>query len=139
VSNYNLQFQTPFDSFNPQTILSQTNNRQTLQAALTSLLQTDSTFTGSVVEINTSGIQSHRKRRQTSNLSTLTFNLNVICNKSCSSQLCLNQSQSRLAQVLSDPTKTPSFRYQQSNSSQIYWLYCQLPKTIQTGKRFNIY
>jgi hypothetical protein len=131
-----LQFASPFNNFDPQTILSQTNNRQTLLAALTSLLQTDSTTIGSVAQINTLTTSSNRKRRQTSNSTSITFGLNVISNKSCSSQTCVNQYQYFAIQVLSDQTKTLVVRYQASNSSQIYWLYCQLPRIIQSSKVF---
>ncbi|CAF1072721.1 unnamed protein product [Adineta steineri] len=139
VTNYNLQFQSPFNNFNSQTILSDSTNLQTLQAALTSLVQTDPAMAGSVVEINTSSVQSRRKRRQTSNLLTITFNLNVISGKGCSSIACLNQFQSHATSCLTDINQTISgVRYQQSGSSNIYWLNYKLPQTMQSNATFVI-
>ncbi len=131
ISNYNLQLQSSFDNFDSQAVLSNTNNLQSLEAALTSMLQKDSITTGSVVQIITPTI----KRRQTLNSFTITCNLNVTSSKPCSSTTCLNQFQSHVNTSLSGSNETtPSVYYQQTNSSQTYWLYYYLPQTIQSSK-----
>jgi len=136
ITNYNLQIQSPFDNFNPQTVLSDSNNRQALAAALTSMLQKDSITTGSVVEINTSVLTSdHRKRRQTSNTYDITCNVNITSNKPSSSTVTLNQYHSHAEDLLSNSNKTTSFvHYQESNSTPVYWLTYRLPQTIQSSK-----
>ena len=132
--SYNLRFQSPFDNFDPQTILSVTENRQRLQAALTSMIQKDSTLSGSIIEITTPSTQSSRKRRQTLNLRSITFGVNIIGGRACPTPTCANQFQSHATSCLSNLNQaTPVVRYQQSNSSQIYWLDYDLPPTIQSS------
>ncbi|CAF2653442.1 unnamed protein product [Rotaria sp. Silwood2] len=139
INDYTLQIQAPFDNFNPQTVLSQTNNRQRLQAALTSMIQQDSLLNGSVIEINTSSRKSNRQRRQTSDLLNITFDLNITSNKVCSSTSCLNDFQSHAINLLSNSNKTTSrVRYELLNSTQIYWLYYRLPQKIQSSKIFYL-
>ncbi|UJR22642.1 hypothetical protein I4U23_025682 [Adineta vaga] len=140
MSNYNLRFQSPGDNFNSQTIISDLSNRRNLQAALTSLIQTDSTMTGSIVEINTSSsVQSRRKRRQSSKLLSISFELNVISSKSCTSVTCLNQFQSRAQTFLTDINRSLSgIRYQNPNSTETYWLNYKLPQTTQTNSTFIV-
>ncbi|CAF1063282.1 unnamed protein product [Rotaria sordida] len=138
INAYNLQIQSLFDNFNPQTILSQNNNRQRLQAALTSMIQQDSILSGSIIEINTSSEKSNCQRQQTSNLFNITFDLNIISNKSCLSISCLNEFQSHVINLLSNSNKkTSRIRYEQLNSTQIYWLYYyRLSQTIQSNASF---
>ncbi|CAF3625776.1 unnamed protein product [Rotaria sp. Silwood1] len=131
IYGYNLRIQIPFTNFNPQTILSQTNNRQRLQAALTSMIQQDSLVNGSIIEINTSSTKS---KRQSSDLFNITFDLNIISNKPCSTTSCLNEFQSHAVNLLTNSNKT-IFRvsYELLNSTQIYWYYYQLPQQIQSN------
>jgi hypothetical protein len=133
IINYNLQIQSPFNNFNPQTVLSDSNNLQSLEAALTSMLQKDSITTGSVVEINTPVLKSdYRKRRQTYDI---TCNVNITSNKPTTSTVNLNQYHSHVDYLLSNSNKTTSFvHYQESNSTPVYWLTYDLPQTIQSSK-----
>ncbi|CAF1046444.1 unnamed protein product [Rotaria magnacalcarata] len=132
VSSYSLEIQSPFDSFNSQTILLETNNRQALQAALTSMIQKDSLVTGSVIDINNTSMNSNRQIRQTSNFIKIIFDLNIISSKPCSIVSCLNAFQSRVIELLSGSNMTTSRVYcERTNSTEVYWLYFQLPQTIQ--------
>lgn len=137
MSDYNLQFQSPVDNFSSQTVLSDLNNRRTLQAALTSLIQADSTIAGSIVEINTPVTTSSRRkrRRQSSSLSSISFELNVISSKTCTSTMCLNQFQTRAINSLTSIHQVLSgIRYQQPNTTTIYWLDYKLPRAVKASK-----
>ena len=126
--------QSPFDGFDPQTILSETNNRQALEAAFTSLIQEDPTMNGSVIEIKPSTAKSNRQRRQKSNLLDIILDLNIIGAKPCSSKSCLVEFRSHAIDLLSmSNTRVPTTRYQLSNSAKIYWICYRLPETIQSG------
>ncbi len=121
--------QSSVDTFYPQAVLSDTNNRMALQAALTSMLQQDSTTMGSVVDINSA------TSRSLSTSYNLIFDLTVTGNKSCSAVTCLHQYHFRVINSLSNSNKTTSFvRYQQSNPTQIDWLTYRLPNTISSSK-----
>ncbi len=99
------------------------------------MIQKDSTLAGSIVQITTPSTQSKRKRRQISNILTITFDLYITCAKSCPSATCENQCQSHAISCLSNSNQaTPTAGYQQTNSSQIYWLEYRLPQTIQSSK-----
>jgi hypothetical protein len=138
INSYTLQFSSPSDTFDPQTILSESANRLTLQAALTSMIQKDSILAGSVVEIYPSSIISNRKRRQTSsNQFSITLGLNITGNKLSASVAMLNQFQFHTMNLLAQKNgTTTSVRYQLSNSTQIYWLNYQLPEKIHSSKIF---
>ena len=130
ITSYNLRLQSSIDAYSPQIVLSDTNNRMALQAALTSMLQQDSTTMGSVVDIDSAATS-----RSLSNSNNLIFDLTVTGNKSCSAVTCLHQFQSRVINSLCNSNKTTSFiRYQQSNSSQTYWLKYRLPNTTSSSK-----
>lgn len=130
ITNYNLQLESSLDTFDPQTVLSDANNRLALQAALTSMLQQDSITVGSVVEI-----YSTTSRSQMSD----SFNLNVTWNKTCSMATCSHQYHSHIINLLSNSNKTTTFvRYQSSNSTQIDWVIYQLPETIDSSKISSI-
>ncbi|CAF3072481.1 unnamed protein product [Rotaria socialis] len=132
VNSFSLQIRSPFDGFNSQTILLETNNRQALQAALTSMIQKDSLVNGSVVHINNTSMKSNRQIRQTSNFIKIIFDLNIISSNPCSIASCLNDFQSRVIQLLSGSNMTTSRVYcERTNSTEVYWLYFQLPQTIQ--------
>lgn len=128
-SNYQLFFLSPSDTFNPQTVLSNTNNRLRLQASLTSLLQKDSITSGSIVEIASSTV----KRRDISTQLNLTCRLTITNNKTCSTTTCLNKYRSHINRILTDPDQTPLMRYELSNST-FYWLSFRLPHTTSIGK-----
>jgi len=99
------------------------------------MIQKDSTLAGSIVQITTSSTQSKRKRRQISNILTITFDLYITCAKSCPSATCESQCQSHAISCLTNSNQaTPTAGYQQTNSSQIYWLEYTLPQTIQSSK-----
>jgi len=99
------------------------------------MIQKDSTLAGSTVQITTPSTQSKRKRRQIWNILTITFDLYITCAKSCPSATCENQCQSHAISCLSNSNQaTPTAGYQQTNSSQIYWLEYRLPQTIQSSK-----
>lgn len=102
------------------------------------MLQKDSATVGSVVEIDTSTLKSLDKRRQTSNIFSIICNLSVTSNRSCSSTICSSQFYSRVSNTLSTLNRrtTSAVHYQQSTSATTYWLYFQLPQTIQSGKNF---
>ncbi len=132
MTNYNLELQSPYEGFDPQAVLSDPHNRLTLQAALTSMLQKNSGTSGSVIELHSIA---NRRRRQTSNSSDITFNLNITNNKPCSTA-CLNQYHSLIINLLSNNNHTTSsVRYQPSNLTTVYWLYYRLPKKIQSSSR----
>jgi len=123
VPNYRLVFVAPYDTFDSQTVISDTNNRIRLQASLTSLLQQDSFTSGSIIEISSA------RSTQTN----LTCSLTITNNKTCSTGLCLNQYGSRVTSLLTDSKKsTFQIRYQDANST-IYWLTYILPSTIVSG------
>ncbi len=101
------------------------------------MLQKDSITAGSVIEISASIIGSNRKRRQTSDSSYIIFNLNITSATPCSSVTCLNQFHSHAIALLCNPNETTSpVNYQESNSTEIYSLYFQLPQTILSSERF---
>ena len=130
ITNYNLRLESSVDTFDPQTVLSDANNRLALQAALTSMLQQDSMTVGSVVEID-----STTSRSQMSGSFNLTFNLNVTWNKTCSIVTCSHQYHSHVINLLSNSNKTTTFvHYQSSNSTQIDWVIYLLPETIDSSK-----
>ncbi len=94
------------------------------------MLQQDSITIGSIIEIDSSA------RRRRSDSSDLIFNLNITGNKSCSTTACSHQYYSHVINLLSsNSNETTSFvRYEQSNSTQIYWLVYRLPETINSSK-----
>jgi hypothetical protein len=116
-------------------ILSRTENRQILEAALTSMLQKDTNIVGSIVEIRS---YSHRIRRENQDLSSSTnisFDLDIISSKPCTSSICAAQFQSNTYSLLIDINQTNFARlgYQQENTTINHWLTYHLPETIQSS------
>ncbi|CAF1450841.1 unnamed protein product [Rotaria magnacalcarata] len=139
VNGYTLKFRSPWTNFDTDTILSESSNREALQAALTSMIQNDSALAGSIVEISSSSALLKRKRRLASNIISLSVNMYVISCKSCPSIQCLNQFQINTNNQLTDKSRTPTVRYElnttndtssSSSTTQVYWLTYQLPNAV---------
>lgn len=135
IPTYTLQFRSPSGEFQADTILSQSDNRQTLQAALTSMLQQDTGTAGSIVDISTaSSPSSTTKKRKRRQFVDLAFELSVTGNKPCTTVGCLHQFQSRANSVLTNLNRNISVvRYQVDNSSTNYWLTFRLPTSITSS------
>ncbi|CAF0976193.1 unnamed protein product [Rotaria sordida] len=147
INGYTLRFRSPSNSFNIETILSQSNNREALRAALTAMIQSDSILSGSIIDITKSSLSSKRKRRYSSDLLDITFDLYITSGKTCTSVSCLNQFQTRSINQLCNKNRTTAIvRYEQPNtddsihqsssSSNIYWLNFQLPNMMKSNVSF---
>ena len=137
IAGYTLQFQAPSPNFQSDTILSDSNNRQNLQAALTSLIQKDALLAGSIVEVNQTWTRRRlrQRRRRASSLLPLTFDLYMTTGKSCVSPLCISQWQNSTVNILSSTNpRLPVARYDYQNTSISYRLEYQLPFTFHTSK-----
>ena len=135
MNGYSLQFRSPSENFDPDTILSQSENRQALQAALTAMLQKDPLLVGAIIEVNATAVASRRKREQLFNITYLTVDLHVISNRPCASTMCLNQFQSRTTNFLAHRNRTTApVRYRASNTSEIYWLNYRFPRSVQASE-----
>ena len=141
IAGYTLQCRAPSTNFQSDTVLSESNNRQNLQAALTSLIQRDALLAGSIVELNQSSTRRRlrQRRRRASSLFTLTFDLYITTSKSCVSPLCIRQWQNSTLNMLSSTnTQLPVARYDQQNTSTSYRLEYQLPMTFATSKTHRV-
>ncbi|CAF2306300.1 unnamed protein product [Rotaria sp. Silwood2] len=147
VNGYTLRFLSPSNSFNIEAILSRSNNLEALQASLTSMIQSDPTLSGSIIEITKSSLSSKRKRRQLSNSYEIVVDLNITSGKPCTSLACLNQFQTHSTNQLCDENRTtPTVRFEQlntnndglrsSSSPDIYWLNLRLPHMIKSNVGF---
>ena len=111
-----------------ESIVLQTNNRQTLQAALTALIQQDRIVLGSVVEIVNFSIKSN-----------LILELLITSNQSCVTPICMDDYEIRVNHLLSSHNQTTfvvSYEYSNrtsSSSTNIVWLQYQLPDEIQSS------
>lgn len=135
-SGYTLHVRSPTDDFDSNTVLNRSNNRQALQAALTSLIQEDAVVAGSLLEIYSS---SSRNRRQASTALDVICDLFITSNRSCVSTICASQFQSSVANLLTgNDQNTSPVRYEQttntSSASTIYWFRYQLPAAMQWSK-----
>lgn len=105
----------------------QLDHRLALEAALTSLIQQESSLQGSIVETN---LPSRRTM-----MINATLIVQITNNRTCALTSCLNLFQSQINQVL---TKTNDSSvvvpYQEKNSTEIRWISYQLPSYIQSSK-----
>lgn len=102
------------------------------------MIQHDSLVEGSIININNTTTKSLRVSRDTTDIRTITFHLNTISNRPCSSKTCLNEFQFRVISLLTNSSRTTSrVRYELTGSTQVYYLYFQLPNTIETSKIFH--
>ncbi|CAF3007261.1 unnamed protein product [Rotaria socialis] len=141
VNGYALKFRSPWTNFDTHTILSDSSNREALQAAFTSMIQNDPALAGSIVEIPSSSTLPKRKRQLTSNIISFSVDMHVISCKSCTSIQCLNQFQINTNNQLTDKNRTPTVRYELNttngtSSSKVYWLTYYLPNAVTSNASF---
>lgn len=103
------------------------------------MIQNDPSLAGSIAELSSSYVTSHRRRRNIPvEFVTITCDVNVTSGKSCSSITCLNAFLTNANKQLCNKNQSPTVRFElpnsnPSSSTQAYWLNLNLPSVVKSS------